>query len=178
MNPELEKRIAPLLSWLKGSELNESDNGQQKITLPVIGTISQIRMNKTMIVLRNLFIALLLLQGLRCGAAVIHSHSLLSAMRIEEKEVAGNKMRESIETYNSIMEKGILGISPKEQPQQLFGILGNSALFGTSADDAKPFELDAEIPGGEKIIAIHGSSVEVEKDGKKRTVSVFPDKPK
>ena len=148
MKPQIEQIIVYFQRWTLGGDTQFSENGQQ-LTLPLIGTVSQVRLNKSMLILRTVLISLLVIQGLRSGMAVLHSHSLLSAMAIEETQSPGDKMRESIDAYNPILDKGILGVQPKQQTQQLFGILGKSALFGTSGDNAKSFEVGAVSPGDE-----------------------------
>ena len=73
----------------------------------------------------------------------------------------------------------VFGDANKGEPPkvQLFGILGRSALLGNSPGDAQMYEVDAEVPCGEKLIEIGIDEVVLEKDGEKRTVQVFSDKP-
>ena len=82
---------------------------------------------------------------------------------------------EKPEHYKAIAEKGSLG---KQKPQaakpQLFGILGDFAFMGNSPQDAKPYAIGAQFPGGEKLVEIHLNSVVIEKDGKRETLNVFP----
>lgn len=89
--------------------------------------------------------------------------------------------------YESILTKGLLGQPPQEgapSPDlKVFGIIGNTALMGPSAEAVQPFEVGATLPGDEKLVSIGTDAVTVEKSGKQRTLKVFdpanapPEKP-
>ncbi len=96
--------------------------------------------------------------------------SLRQATALERSDV------KDLEQYKPIIEKYHLG--KKKKPPglpKLFGILGESALFGNSPKDIKPYAVDAELPGGWKLVEISLGSVELEKDGEKKTITVFPE---
>jgi hypothetical protein len=175
MKAFLEQILNPILRWKKGNPTEATGDGRHLITLPGIGAVRQDRLNRVLLLARNILIAFLLIQCLRSGIAVAHGKLLLRAMTVEEAQAPADKMREPIETYHLIMEKGLLGVLPKEVPQQLLGILGKQALFGSTPDNAREFAVGAEVPGCGKIIAIHADGIEMEKDGKTSTISVFPE---
>lgn len=78
-----------------------------------------------------------------------------------------------LKDYQKITETGHLGSKKKPKSAQLFGILGEVALIGSSPADAKPFAVGAQVPGGEKLVEIRLNEVVLEKDGKRRTVTLF-----
>ncbi|MBN2309839.1 MAG: hypothetical protein JXR94_12760 [Candidatus Hydrogenedentes bacterium] len=119
--------------------------------------------------------ALFLLQGVRYGVNAIRAGRLIAALEEYTGTPPGRKDAQPIEYYNAIYEKGVLGKGPQPPPPaKVFGILGDTALVGTEPDKAKPFQVGAEIPGGEKIIEIRPNEVVFEKDGKQRIATVFP----
>jgi len=125
--------------------------------------------------LQVLLIVLLVLQGLRAIVPVARAEWLLRSASAEEEQATREKLRDPLTHYNAILEKGVLGIPPQEQPPQLFGVLGNVALIGGSPEQVQEFSEGAELPNGEKIVRIGVESVDLEKDGKKRTLTVFPE---
>jgi hypothetical protein len=130
-----------------------------------------------------LFVALcllLMIQGLRFVGAALSSRGMAS--RVNTGAVAPERTdRKPATDYDAILEKGLLGKREKgggpsgpAPAVTVFGILGNKALLGASANDAKPFAIGAEVPGGEKLVEIGTAEVVLEKDGNKRTLKVFP----
>jgi len=80
-----------------------------------------------------------------------------------------------LEAYKIIAEKGHFGRKKLAPGPQLFGILGEFAFMGNTPQNAKPYAVGAQFPSGEKLVKIHLNSVVLEKDGKRRTLKVFPD---
>ncbi|MBI5093042.1 MAG: hypothetical protein HZB26_11465 [Candidatus Hydrogenedentes bacterium] len=133
-----------------------------------------------------LFVALaflLVIQGCRFVAAAVSSRGL--ADRVRSGIVAPERTeRKALNEYDPIMDKGLLGKRDKggsgpgsASAVNVFGILGSKALLGASANDAKLYSVGADIPGGEKLVEIGNAEVVLEKDGKRRTVKVFPTSP-
>lgn len=53
--------------------------------------------------------------------------------------------------------------------------MGNSALLGVSPKDAKRYEVGADLPQGGKLLEIGTDNVVLEVQGKKQTITVFPE---
>jgi hypothetical protein len=119
---------------------------------------------------------LLVLQGPRYVLARFGLRGLAENIRVN-LDSAGAAERKPLAEYNTILDKGLLGKGHSNQPsgQTLFGILGNQALIGMSPNDAKTYDVGADLPGGEKIVEINVATVVLEKNGNKNTLSVFPD---
>lgn len=132
-------------------------------------------LNQALALARAVIIALLVVQGLRSGVAVIRTAYLLGVMEVAESEPPLGDNRDTSEMYKPILEKGVLGVPPPEMPLQLFGVLGSTALMGNSPDQIQEYAMGAEVPGGEKVVAVGVESVELEKEGQKRTLTVFPE---
>lgn len=125
--------------------------------------------------LRSVLIALLVLQGLRVALPAARAEWLLRAAAAEAPAKDREKFREPLDKFNAILEKGVLGVPPREAPPQLFGVLGNVALIGGAPEQVQELSEGATLPNGEKVVHIGVESVELEKDGQKRTLTVFPD---
>jgi hypothetical protein len=124
-----------------------------------------------------LLAVLILTQGVQCGMARIQSSALKRSLdEVNERPVRKGDAK-SLEKYAVIAKKGILGQPPSDAAPapdlKVLGILGNHALMGPNAQGLKPYEIGAELPGGEKLVAIEIDSVVLEKEGKKRTLKVF-----
>ena len=108
------------------------------------------------------------------GAGTLGSELIRASLR----QAAASERSDvrDLEQYQAIVEKQHFG--KKKPPPGLptfFGILGESALFGSSPKDIKPYAVDAELPGGWKLVEIRLNSVELEKDGETKTMTVFPE---
>ena len=125
--------------------------------------------------LRTVLIVLLAIQGLRVAVPVLRAELLLRSAAATVEEKTREKFRDPLEQYNPILEKGVLGVPPQEQPPQLFGVLGTVALIGGAPEQVQEYSEGGVLPSGEKVIHIGVDSVELEKDGQKQTLSVFPD---
>ena len=81
-----------------------------------------------------------------------------------------------LEDYDPILEKGILGTkrtAPPPRPAELYGIMDDRALLGTSPGDAELYRAGDETPQGERIVEIGSDEVVLEKESVRRTVSVY-----
>jgi len=79
-----------------------------------------------------------------------------------------------VEDYEPIMGKGIFGKKRPPPAPKLFGLLDGSALMGGDPNKARLYELDADLPGGFKLVEISFNSVVVEREDKRETISLFP----
>jgi hypothetical protein len=129
------------------------------------------------IVLAVVLAAFLAIQGVRYGFTGFWAASLAESIKRSADPLPKRDGVDDLERYNVIPEKGVLGKGgPKGPPPvQLFGIIGKVALLGASPGDAQPYEVGATVPGDEKLIEIRTTEVVLEKEEKKRTLSVFPD---
>lgn len=125
--------------------------------------------------LRVLLIALLVAQVLRAAVPAVRAELLLRAATAQVEDQSREKTRDPLEKYNAILEKGVLGVPPKEQPPQLFGILGDVALIGGAPEQVQEYKEGADLPSGEKVVRVGVDSVELEKDGEKQTLEIFPE---
>ena len=92
------------------------------------------------------------------------------------ERTAANPQREGVpdvEGYKAIAQKGHFGKAPRPK-LQLFGILAESAILGTSPQDAKLYAVEAKLPGDCKLLEILPNSVVIEADGKKESLTLFP----
>ena len=137
----------------------------------------KLSLDSWLMVSAGVLVLLLLVQVVRYARAG-SAHGLLVEAD-SSKAPPAREEPELAEKYGVITEKGAFGKPKKSSPPklQVFGILGKSAWLGTSAKDAKPYEIGAEVPGGDKLIEIHLNSVVLEKGEKKRTLTVFPELP-
>ena len=139
-----------------------------------IAKVREFGPDKLLLVGSGLLILLLVLQGVRYGFAARLGKGLVDSLTAREAEAAERKDAKSLENYKPITDKGILGAAPgKPSPQKLFGIMGDMALIGTS-DNAKPYTVGADIPGGEKLVEVAADYVLLQKDGNQRKELVFP----
>ncbi|MCD6287526.1 MAG: hypothetical protein J7M12_00280 [Candidatus Hydrogenedentes bacterium] len=128
-----------------------------------------------------IIIALIAVQGIRMLFANISSVQFTKPTITSDKSsVLSRNVPKTFEQYRNMLETGVLGTMPKEKPAppgppapNLFAIMGDKALLGRSADDAKLFAVGDEVSGGEKIVDIGVSEVTLEKDGVTRTIKVF-----
>jgi hypothetical protein len=134
--------------------------------------------DKSLRLLRTVVIALLVIQGLRSGGAVLYTGYLLRSMDAAASESPQRARPDQSETFKPILEKGVLGMPPPMLPLQLFGVLGETALVGNSPEQVQEYAVGAEVPGGEKLIRIGVEDIELEKEGKKRKLTVFPERKK
>ncbi len=122
----------------------------------------------------GLLLALFIFQGLRWAAAGTLGRELADASVAAER-VSERSGVEPVEEYGVIKDNEHFGKQKPPPKPQLFGVLGDTALIGTSPNDIKPYEAGAGLPGEMKLVEILGDSVVVEdKDGKKQTLTVFP----
>lgn len=125
--------------------------------------------------LRVLLVALLAVQALRVALPAARAEWLLRSAAVEREEESREKFREPLDKFKPILEKGVLGIPPREAPPQLFGVLGRTALIGGAPEQVQEFSEGATLPSGEKVVRVGVDSVDLEKDGQKQTLTVFPD---
>ncbi len=120
---------------------------------------------------------LLMFQGARCGVAGIRAVFFARSLDIDPHAVPPRVHAKALDAYDAILDKGLLGKRVKQAPPEvkLLGVLGRQALLGPSSEGAKAYEVGGEVPGGEKIVEITSNSVVLEKEGKQRTLKVFPD---
>ncbi len=125
----------------------------------------------------GVFLMLLIVQALRYGTAGELGGNIAQAPPALAEPLTREEAK-SLEEYQVIAEKGHFGkLEKKKEPPKpkLFGVLGEFAFIGNSAQDAKPYAIGAEVPGGAKLLEIHPNSVVLEKDGKRQTLAVFPE---
>ena len=123
-------------------------------------------------------------QGFRFGVNALAMHSATRSLRHAAEDPPLRNAHKSVEDYDSILEKGILGKVAKAEGKKeeakpainLYGIMGNQALMGMSMKDAKCYAQGAQVPGGETLAKVGVDEVVLEKDGEKRTIPVFPDR--
>lgn len=126
-------------------------------------------------VLLVVFVLLLLVQGVRGLSSMIQAGSVLRSLEESNAPPPRRAAADGAEEYKAMLEKGTFGRAPGEQPLKVFGILGDSALLGATAESVKPYGIGAELPKGEKLVEIGPNSVVLEKDGERRTLTVFPE---
>ncbi len=125
-------------------------------------------------VLLAVLAVLLLFQGVRGVSAMIQAGTVLRSL--EESNAAPPKraVSDGVEPYRAMLDKGTFGRVPGKQPLKVFGILGDSALIGSDPNSAKLYSINAELPGGEKLVEIGPNSVVLENEEKEHTLTVFP----
>ena len=126
-------------------------------------------------VLLVVFVLLLLVQGVRGLSATILAGSVLRSLEESNAPPPKRAGNDGAEEYKAMLEKGTFGKSPGEQPMKVFGILGDSALLGPESNNVKSYGVGAELPEGEKLVEIGPNSVVLEKEGERRTLTVFPE---
>ncbi|MCC6697302.1 MAG: hypothetical protein IT365_16860 [Candidatus Hydrogenedentes bacterium] len=143
----------------------------------VLTALRKRRPEEYLLVFAAILILLVLTQGVRCGATLVGTSGLLRSLEAINAPPARAIDEKAATKYEVILSKGILGRVVKDagaQQLRVFGILGKTVLMGSSPENIKPYELDAEVDGGEKLVKIENASVILEKDGKQRTLEVFP----
>lgn len=125
-----------------------------------------------LVVSAALLAALLALQGAAWLRVRRHERDLFTAMKPLSAAPEKRAEPRDIKEYAAVLENGVWA-SIKPPPLRLHGILGDSALFGASPQDAQPFAVGAALPNGDKIVEIRINEVVLEKDGKQRTECVF-----
>ncbi len=126
-------------------------------------------------VLFVVLVVLLLVQGLRGLSTTLQAGSVLRSLEESNAAAPIRSADDGAETYAAMLQKGTFGKAPGEQPLKVFGILGDSALLGPTAENVKPYEIGAELPQGQKLVELGPNSVVLEKDGERRTLNVFPE---
>ncbi len=129
--------------------------------------------DKWLVAVASLLALLLLVQGIQYAGVERFGKELTKSQAKSSQAPAKREGTKSLKEYDAITAKGILGGAP--QPHKLFGIMGNSAYFGTSSTSLKPYAVGATVPGAGKIIEIGCDAVVLEKEGKQRTLTVFPE---
>ena len=134
-------------------------------------------LERYLLAVAGLLALLLAVQGVRYVYAGRLGRGLAESLHAGPGDPVKPDQTKRLEDFNLIGENGFLGSPPskKAPPQRLFGIMGDTALLGTEGKNAKPFKVGAAIPGGERIVEILIDRVVLEKEGKKRTVCVFPE---
>ena len=144
----------------------------------VVARLKAFTLEHWLTVLAGGLAVLLLVEGARYGCASrltggmggeLGSGDVSTVKRTGAREAGTRDLKD----YDPIAKLGHLGSGPRAV--QLAGILGDSALFGTSPESASPYAVGSTIPGGDKVVAIGINEVVVEKDGKQRTLKVFPE---
>jgi hypothetical protein len=133
--------------------------------------------DKCLLALTGVLAVLLLAQGVRLGLTWPLGRRLTRYLKSSSGALPQRKETKTLEAYDVILEKGVIGTKVKAKPPRMavFGIMGNSALLGTSPQDAKPYEVGADLPQGGKLIEIGSDKVVLEVQGKQQTITVFPE---
>ena len=141
----------------------------------IIGKLRKFNLNLWLAAVAGAILILVIVQVVRYAGAGKLGEELVRASLSQEDSPGRSDVKE-LEKYQAVVEKGLFG--KKEPPPgipKLFGILGEFALLGNSANDAKRYEVGAQLPGNAKLVEIHLNSVVLEKDGKKQTITLFPE---
>jgi hypothetical protein len=77
--------------------------------------------------------------------------------------------------YEAIVEEEHFGKKPKPPQPQLFGILGDRALIGPSANNAELKKVGDTLPGDHLLVEVGADYVVVEREGERRTLKLFGD---
>jgi len=125
-------------------------------------------------VLAAVLIVLLPAQGLRYYLAGRRESTILESLKLGSEGPPGRTEIREAKEYDVIAKKGTLGKADdkKKPPAKLWGIMGNEALLGASAKDAKAYAVGGKLPDGEKVVRIGINEVVVEKDGREQTLYV------
>ena len=114
---------------------------------------------------------LLAAQGVRWLCVGRRERAVLKSLAFKNDKAPERVKTRPVEEFDrTIMETGMLG---PVQPMQLQGIMGSEALFGASPEDAQPMTVGAALPDGRKIVEIRSNEVVLEKDGQRKTETVF-----
>jgi len=123
----------------------------------------------------GILVVLVLVQGLQYYSLARLEKTLIGSLEQAKEELPKRADAGELKEYDPITEHGILGTVSKPPPEKLWGIMGESVLFGASPDKAKFYKVGDKLPTGEKIVEIGCGEIVLEKDGKRRTESVFPE---
>lgn len=137
--------------------------------------LKQWEIERYLVVLLAVLVFLLLVQGVRGISAAIQTGSVLRSLEESNAPPPKRAGNEGVQECKAMLEKGTFGRAPRAQPLNVFGILGDSALLGPAAEGVQPYAIGAELPGGEKLVEIGPNSVVLEKEGERRTRTVFPE---
>ncbi len=133
----------------------------------------RLRPDRLLTGLSVLLVALLLLQGIRYLLIGRCERSVLQSLTQKNASAPEREKAKPVQEYDeTIMGHGMLGTAVK-LPIKLWGVMGDSALFGTSGEDAQPAKVGDTLANGEKVVEIRVNEAVVEKDGKRRTEVVF-----
>ena len=124
----------------------------------------------------GLLILLLAAQAVRRVAAAGVGADLIRSSTAHKTAPARAEAKDA-SIYDEIAKNGHLGANKRPPKPQLFGILGDCALIGSSPTSAKPYRVGAQVPGGGKVAEIRLNEVVLDKDGAKQTLKVFADLP-
>ena len=129
--------------------------------------------DRFLMALSVVLVALLLVQGVRYFLIGRYERSVLRSLTQKDSTPSERaKVKPAQEYDEAIMSHGMLGQTVK-LPTKLWGVMGDNALFGTSAEDAQPAKVGEALSSGEKVVEIRINEVVLEKDGKRRTEVVF-----
>lgn len=137
--------------------------------------LKQWEIERYLVVLLAVLVFLLLVQGVRGISAAIQTGSVLRSLEESNAPPPKRTGKEGVQECKAMLEKGTFARAPRAQPLNVFGILGDSALLGPAAEGVQPYAIGAELPGGEKLVEIGPNSVVLEKEGERRTRTVFPE---
>lgn len=137
--------------------------------------LKQWEIERYLVALLAVLVLLLLVQGVRGITAAVQTGSVLRSLEESNAPPPKRTGKEGVQEYKAMLEKGTFGRAPGAQPLKVFGILGDSALLGPASEGVKPYAIGAELPGGEKLVEIGPNSVVLEKEGERRTLTVFPE---
>ncbi|MFO8008147.1 MAG: hypothetical protein R6V05_10465 [Candidatus Brocadiia bacterium] len=106
-------------------------------------------------------------------------YARLGAIEVEVTPLgrAGSSERpeaEPVEHYSAIFDGGCFGEVRVEKPR-LFGVLGAKALIGQSAERARFHAEGDDLDNDFRLVEVHAGSVVVERDGKRGTLTVWPE---
>jgi hypothetical protein len=149
----------------------------REIFLRVLTKLRALDPGKLLLAPVGILVVLLVAQGVRYYALARLEKTLIGSLEQAKQELSGSRRADAAELkeYDPITEHGILGTVSKPPPEKLWGIMGENALFGASPDKAKLYKVGEVLSTGEKIVEIGCAEIILEKDGKRRTQSVFPE---
>ena len=145
------------------------------ILLRLLARLRAFGPDKSLVALSCILVVLLLVQGLRYRSLAGLEETVIGSLEQAKGEVPKRTEAKELKEYDPITQQGLLGTVSKPPPQKLWGIMGEYALIGPSSGNAKPYKVGDKLSTGEKIVKIGCSEVVLEKDGKQRTESVFPE---
>jgi len=139
----------------------------------VIQKLRTLRPEALLAVCGGLLLVLLAAQGVRYEGARRLAAEFDAGLRVQDPAPADPK-EDDKEQLKKLTEKGLFGKKPAPPQPKLFGILGASAMMGNDAKGAKLYEVDASLPDGSKLVEVQANAVVVERDGKRKTILLFP----